>query len=192
VKPPRRRSERALASRREQLDADAPAGPRWGRTPREARGPQGRGRTTDGESARPNPVASSAEALRVGHGLWRNHCETCHGAKGKGDGPNARLHEARRGYAPRDLTDPQVQENLTDGDVQWRIARHPRGRRHRDAFVRRQDSVRHATLAARAVRAHSRAGRPAIAGPAPDHYSQLPSRRRQAESRASISSLWVL
>jgi mono/diheme cytochrome c family protein len=75
------------------------------------------------ESGRPNPVASSVEALRVGHGLWTKHCETCHGAKGKGDGSNARLHEARRGYAPRDLTDPQVQENLTDGDIQWRIAK---------------------------------------------------------------------
>ena len=75
------------------------------------------------ESGRPNPVPSSVEALQVGRRLWTTHCETCHGAKGRGDGPNARLHEARRGYAPRDLTDPQVQENLTDGDIQWRIAK---------------------------------------------------------------------
>jgi len=72
---------------------------------------------------RRNPVPSSDGALRGGRILWLNNCETCHGAEGKGDGPNARLHEARKGFAPRNLTDPAVQENLTDGELHWRISK---------------------------------------------------------------------
>jgi Cytochrome C oxidase, cbb3-type, subunit III len=74
-------------------------------------------------SARPNPLVASPETLSAGRGLWRDHCLTCHGARGKGDGPNAKLHERRKGYAPRDLTDPNVQENLTDGDIFWRLSK---------------------------------------------------------------------
>jgi len=48
---------------------------------------------------RKNPIAASEETLSAGRVLWRSHCETCHGPLGKGDGPNARLHEARKGYA---------------------------------------------------------------------------------------------
>jgi mono/diheme cytochrome c family protein len=73
--------------------------------------------------ARRNPVSASADARRSGRKLWMSHCETCHGAEGRGDGPNARLHEARKGRAPRNLTDPDVQENLTDGEIYWRLSR---------------------------------------------------------------------
>ena len=74
-------------------------------------------------SARRNPLSASEDTLRVGHGLWRRHCQDCHGAEGRGDGPDARLHERRKHHAPRNLTDPNVQENLTDGDIFWRISR---------------------------------------------------------------------
>lgn len=72
---------------------------------------------------RKNPLSASPETLRLGRGLWQNHCETCHGAQGRGDGPNARLHERRKGHAPRNLTDPNVQENLTDGELFYRITK---------------------------------------------------------------------
>jgi mono/diheme cytochrome c family protein len=72
---------------------------------------------------RRNPVLPSEEALRAGRFQWREHCETCHGAQGRGDGPNARLHERRKGHAPRNLTEPEVQENLTDGEIFWRISK---------------------------------------------------------------------
>jgi len=75
------------------------------------------------ERDRRNPVARSEETLRRGRVLWASHCETCHGAKGKGDGPNARLHERRKGHAPRNLTDPAVQENLTDGEIYFRLVK---------------------------------------------------------------------
>ena len=72
---------------------------------------------------RRNPVMRSDIALRSAHTLWQKHCETCHGVSGRGDGPNARLHEQRKGHAPRNLTRPKVQENLTDGDIFWRISK---------------------------------------------------------------------
>jgi mono/diheme cytochrome c family protein len=76
----------------------------------------------DAASARRNPVAASEETLREGHALWTAHCQNCHGAEGRGDGPDAKLHERRKGHAPRNLTDPDVQENLTDGDIFYRIS----------------------------------------------------------------------
>jgi mono/diheme cytochrome c family protein len=98
----------------------------WGATP--SKGAQTKHAVEDEEipaaaAARRNPVSSSDEALRGGRRIWMSNCETCHGAEGRGDGPNARLHEARKGRAPRNLTDPAVQENLTDGELYWRISR---------------------------------------------------------------------
>jgi hypothetical protein len=72
---------------------------------------------------RRNPVVRSDIALRSAHTLWEKHCQTCHGVTGRGDGPNARLHEQRKGHAPRNLTNPKVQDNLTDGEIFWRISK---------------------------------------------------------------------
>jgi mono/diheme cytochrome c family protein len=77
----------------------------------------------DAARDRRSPVLRSEETLRLGRTLWLSHCETCHGTTGKGDGPNARLHERRKGHAPRNLTDPNVQENLTDGEIFWRVSK---------------------------------------------------------------------
>src|SRR5687768_10848075 len=75
------------------------------------------------ESRRKSPFPNPREAARMGRALWHVHCETCHGVTGKGDGPNARLHERRKKVAPRDVSDPSLQENLTDGDILWRITK---------------------------------------------------------------------
>lgn len=72
---------------------------------------------------RKNPILRTDLALRGAQTLWKKHCETCHGVAGRGDGPNARLHEQRKGHAPRNLTNPKVQENLTDGEIFWRISK---------------------------------------------------------------------
>ena len=77
----------------------------------------------DAARDRRSPVLRSEQTLRLGRALWQVHCETCHGTAGKGDGPNARLHERRKGHAPRNLTDPNVQENLTDGEIFWRVTK---------------------------------------------------------------------
>jgi mono/diheme cytochrome c family protein len=36
-----------------------------------------------------NPVASNAASIADGKTLWGTHCKSCHGSKGKGDGPKA-------------------------------------------------------------------------------------------------------
>ena len=36
-----------------------------------------------------NPVAKNAESIADGKSLWSQHCQSCHGKKGKGDGPKA-------------------------------------------------------------------------------------------------------
>jgi mono/diheme cytochrome c family protein len=77
----------------------------------------------DAYRERHNPITRSDDVLRQGHTLWQKHCETCHGTAGRGDGPNARLHEQRRGHAPRNLTESKVQENLTDGEIFYRITK---------------------------------------------------------------------
>jgi mono/diheme cytochrome c family protein len=65
--------------------------------------------------------ATNPEHLRRGRSLFVMHCVTCHGDQGRGDGPSARLHAKRSGYAPRDLSRPDVQAGLTDGEMFWKI-----------------------------------------------------------------------
>lgn len=36
-----------------------------------------------------NPVASNTESIANGKDLWSQHCKSCHGTKGLGDGPKA-------------------------------------------------------------------------------------------------------
>lgn len=68
-----------------------------------------------------NPLAPSPESLKRGRALYRQHCSTCHGDKGRGDGPYARMH-SRRAKPPRDLTIPETQARMTDGEIFWKIS----------------------------------------------------------------------
>lgn len=36
-----------------------------------------------------NPSKGDAAAITAGKALWGQHCKSCHGSKGKGDGPKA-------------------------------------------------------------------------------------------------------
>jgi mono/diheme cytochrome c family protein len=72
------------------------------------------------EKARANPVAASERDVSRGRSLYRQHCELCHGREGRGDGPSARLH-ARNARPPQDLTRPEIQANMTDGEIFWKI-----------------------------------------------------------------------
>lgn len=73
------------------------------------------------ERNRQNPVAPSEDARKRGRVLYQRHCAMCHGDKGKGDGPAARLHAERAKRAPQDLTDAKVQFALSDGEIFWKI-----------------------------------------------------------------------
>jgi mono/diheme cytochrome c family protein len=75
-----------------------------------------------GERERSNPVAVSDDALKRGRLLFGRHCAMCHGERGRGDGPAARLHAQRAGRAPQDLTDPKVQSGMSDGEIFWKLS----------------------------------------------------------------------
>jgi len=58
----------------------------------------------------PNPVKSDATSLATGKQLYAQHCKSCHGTKGKGDGPKAAQLDTECG----DFTKPATQSE-TDG-----------------------------------------------------------------------------
>ena len=71
----------------------------------------------DEDKARVNPVEATPAALLKGRALYQKHCASCHGDKGKGDGP-AESYEIE---PATDLTDAALQERLTDGEILWKI-----------------------------------------------------------------------
>lgn len=71
------------------------------------------------ERARVNPVEASPATLLKGQALYQKHCASCHGDKGKGDGPA----ETFNSEPSTDLTDPAVQARLTDGEILWKITK---------------------------------------------------------------------
>ena len=74
----------------------------------------------DAEKAKANPIQHTDKDVSRGRSLYRQHCELCHGREGRGDGPSARLH-ARNARPPQDLTRPEIQANMTDGEIFWKI-----------------------------------------------------------------------
>jgi len=67
---------------------------------------------------RKNPLPASDANLFAAKPIYREHCANCHGDTGKGDGPDARMHEP----APTDLTDTTHMEKLTDGELFYQIS----------------------------------------------------------------------
>jgi mono/diheme cytochrome c family protein len=82
----------------------------------------------EAERARTNPLPSAPPHLAKGRALYQKHCASCHGEKGKGDGPAARFNVA----PPQDLTDPALQRRLTDGEILWKLTQ---GRKDGDEVV---------------------------------------------------------
>jgi mono/diheme cytochrome c family protein len=66
---------------------------------------------------RVNPLPSSDEVLREGLKLYKKNCLTCHGTEGKGDGPATQFIES----TPTDLSQPEVQSRLTEGEIFWKL-----------------------------------------------------------------------
>ena len=63
-----------------------------------------------------NPVASDASSIKLGGELYVEHCKSCHGVYGKGDGVKA----ANLNPAPTDLTSEKFQKQ-TDGAILYKI-----------------------------------------------------------------------
>lgn len=66
----------------------------------------------------PNPVEPTADSIEIGHKLFRENCETCHGPAGLGDGPGARVLETRL----PNLQDAEWAGQKTDGEWFYKIA----------------------------------------------------------------------
>jgi len=92
----------ALAALAQAADAPSPA-PKW--------------TAPEAERARANPVEGSPAVLLKGQALYQKHCASCHGDKGKGDGPA----EAYNVEKSPDITDRALQDRLTDGEILWKI-----------------------------------------------------------------------
>lgn len=63
-----------------------------------------------------NPLEGKSEAAKDGKNLFQIYCVTCHGDKGKGNGPSA----AGLNPKPANLTIKQIQEQ-SDGALFWKI-----------------------------------------------------------------------
>jgi mono/diheme cytochrome c family protein len=64
----------------------------------------------------PNPVAADADAIAAGKKLFVGNCLECHGAAGKGDGPDATTCNPR----PANLSGSNI-SSQADGELFWKI-----------------------------------------------------------------------
>ena len=58
-----------------------------------------------------NPSAAQQNAEAIIEATWKQQCTACHGAFGKGDGPNAPM------FKPADLTREEWQSKVTDAEI---------------------------------------------------------------------------
>ena len=64
-----------------------------------------------------NPVKSNGESIAAGKALWSQHCSSCHGKKGLGDGSKA----AQLKTTPQDMTVASFQSQ-SDGSLYYKIS----------------------------------------------------------------------
>jgi mono/diheme cytochrome c family protein len=65
-----------------------------------------------------NPLQPTPSNLSAAAQLFNNDCAECHGEHGKGDGPEAMMHDP----PPADLTDLQHMRAVTDGEIFYQIS----------------------------------------------------------------------
>lgn len=71
------------------------------------------------EAAIENPIEATADSLEHGREVYIEHCETCHGTTGRGDGASLQFIP---GLTPRDFTRPGWGEEHSDGALYFKIA----------------------------------------------------------------------
>jgi mono/diheme cytochrome c family protein len=77
-----------------------------------------------------NPFAPSESTLKVARGIYVEECAQCHGERGKGDGPEAAMHDP----PPSDITDVKHMNTVTDGEIFYQISE---GRKPMPSFKKR-------------------------------------------------------
>ena len=70
----------------------------------------------DKDAKAANPVKSNAESLAAGKALYNQHCSSCHGKKGLGDGSKA----AQLKTQPEDMSQSKLQSQ-SDGSLFYKI-----------------------------------------------------------------------
>jgi len=91
-----------------------------------------------------NPVKSDATSIATGKELWGQHCKSCHGAKGLGDGPKAAQLKPEAGdfskadvlaqpdgslfYKTSEGRDdmPSFKKKIPDADERWSLVNYMR------------------------------------------------------------------
>jgi len=76
-----------------------------------------------------NPVKSDAASIADGKALYTQHCKSCHGTKGKGDGPKAAQLDTESG----DFTKPDFQKQ-PDGALFYKTSE---GRKDMPSFKKK-------------------------------------------------------
>ena len=71
----------------------------------------------DKDAKKANPVKSDAASIAAGKALWSQHCSSCHGKTGLGDGNKA----AQLKTTPPDLTKAAFQSQ-TDGAMFYKVS----------------------------------------------------------------------
>ncbi|HXJ84252.1 MAG TPA: cytochrome c [Candidatus Methylomirabilis sp.] len=71
----------------------------------------------EAEKAKKNPLPADKKVVEQGEKIAKINCESCHGPKGKGDGPAAVALNPK----PADWTSSRVQDE-TDGELFWKIS----------------------------------------------------------------------
>ncbi len=71
----------------------------------------------DAAAKKANPVKTSSESVSAGKALWNQHCSSCHGKKGMGDGSKA----AQLKTHPGDFTAASFQSE-SDGSIFYKVS----------------------------------------------------------------------
>lgn len=77
-----------------------------------------------------NPLTPSEATLKSAKGIYMDECAQCHGERGKGDGPEAAMHDP----APSDITDSKHMNTVPDGQIFYQISE---GRKPMPSFKKR-------------------------------------------------------
>lgn len=70
----------------------------------------------ESEKAKKNPTPSDKKTVEQGEKVAKINCVSCHGTKGKGDGPAAVALNPK----PADWTSKRVQD-MSDGEIFWKM-----------------------------------------------------------------------
>ncbi len=74
-----------------------------------------------------NPVPATSAGMIAGASLYSDNCARCHGDRGDGDGPDAKMYRP----PPAALSSAMRSNHMSDGEIFWKITE---GRRPMPGF----------------------------------------------------------